>query len=75
MNENELQDAIKSLLEELAFMDDEDRADAGLDSASALADVQRVRTFEEEGVLTNNAGLVITMADSTEWQLTIVRSR
>ena len=74
MNENELQDALKNLLEEIAFMDDEDRADAGLDSASDLADVKRVRTYEEEGVLTHDAGLVITTSTG-EFQLTIVRSK
>ena len=73
MNENELQDALKNLLEEIAGMDDEDREDAGL--GDGLADVKRVRTYEEEGVLTNNAGLVITMADGSEMQVTIVRSR
>ena len=75
MDEHELQDALKTLLEELAFMDDEDRADAGLDSASDLADVKRVRTFDEEGVLTTDAGLVITAKDGSEFQITIVRSR
>ena len=73
MDENELQDALKTLLEEIAFMDEEDRENAGL--GDDLADVTRVRTFDEEGVLTNNAGLTITTADGSEFQLTIVRSR
>ena len=73
MDEHELQDALKTLLEEIACMDEEDREDAGL--GDDLADVKRVRTFDEEGVLTNNAGLVITMADGSEMQITIVRSR
>ena len=72
MNENELQNALKNLLEEISGMDDEDREDAGL--GDGLADVKRVRTFEEEGVLTHDAGLVITTTDG-EFQLTIVRSR
>ncbi len=75
MDEHELQDALKNLLEEIAFMDDEDREAAGLESANDLADVHRVRTFEEEGVLTSDAGLVITMASGAEYQLTLVRSR
>jgi len=73
VNENELQDALKNLLEEIAFMDEEDRQEAGLDGD--LADVKRVRTYEEEGVLTHDAGLVITTTDGGEFQLTIVRSR
>ena len=72
MNENELQDALKNLLEEIAGMDETNREEAGL--GDGLADVKRVRTYEEEGVLTHNAGLVITTTDG-EFQLTIVRSR
>jgi hypothetical protein len=34
-----------------------------------------VSTFEEQGVLTNNKGLVIKTADGSEFQVTIVRSR
>ena len=75
MDENELQDALKTLLEEIAFLDEEDREHAGLDGASELADVKRVRTYGEEGVLTHDPGLVITTADGSEFQLTIVRSR
>ncbi len=35
----------------------------------------RVRTYAEVGMLTNNAGLVIRLADGSEYQLTLVRSR
>ena len=72
MDEHELQNALKTLLEEIAFMDGQERQDAGL--GDDLADVKRVRTFDEEGVLTRDAGLVITTADG-EFQLTIIRSR
>ena len=70
MNENELQDALKNLLEESAFMDDEDRADAGISDELVL----RVSTFADEGVLTTDAGLVVTAKDGSEFQITIVRS-
>ena len=73
MDERELQDALKALLEEVAFMDDEERTDAGL--PDELAGVKRVSTYKEEGVLTRDAGLVVTMAEGAEFQLTIVRSR
>ena len=73
MDERELQDALKALLEEVAFMDDEERTDAGL--PDELAGVKRVSTYEEEGVLTRDAGLVVTTAEGAEFQLTIVRSR
>ena len=35
----------------------------------------QVRSFAKAGVLTWNKGLVITLADGSEYQLTIVRSR
>ena len=73
MTDREHQDALKTLLEELKFMDDEDRADAGLDSD--LTDIAEVRTFDEAGVMSTNAGLVLAMADGGEFQVTIVRSR
>lgn len=33
------------------------------------------RSYEDAGVLTANEGLVLRMADGTEFQVTIVRSR
>ena len=38
-------------------------------------DDARVRTFEQAGVMTYNKGLVISLPDGTEFQLTIVQSR
>ena len=73
MNEKELQDALKTLLREIALMDEDKASDAGV--PDDLVNLRRVRTYEEDGVLTNNAGLVITTADGGEFQLTIVRSR
>ena len=37
--------------------------------------IQGVATFADAGVMTMNHGLVVTMDDGTEFQLTIVRSR
>ncbi len=73
MNEKELQDALKTLLREIALMDEDKAADVGV--PAVLVNLRRVRTYEEEGVLTNNAGLVITTADGSELQVTIVKSR
>ncbi len=39
------------------------------------AAVRSVATFEEAGVLTRDAGLVVQMEDGSEFQLTIVRSK
>jgi hypothetical protein len=35
----------------------------------------RVQTYEQAGVMTYNKGLVITLPDGSEYQLTIVQSR
>ena len=35
----------------------------------------RVETYEQAGVMTYNKGLVITLPDGSEYQLTIVQSR
>ena len=37
--------------------------------------VARVTTYEEAGVFTNDAGLVVRMTDGKEFQITIKRSR
>lgn len=73
MNEKELQDALKTLLREIALMDEDKASDAGV--PDDLVNLRRVRTYEEDGVLTNNAGLVITTAGGDEFQISIVRSR
>ena len=73
MDEHELQDALKTLLREIALMNEDEAGDANV--PDDLVNLRRVRTFDEDGMLTNNAGLVITMADGSEMQVTIVRSR
>ena len=73
MDETELQDALKSLLRQIALMDEDQAAEA--DVPDDLVNLRRVRTYQEDGVLSQNAGLVVTTADGSEFQLTIVRSR
>jgi len=46
-----------------------------LDDLDVEDEIRRVETFEEVGMLTNDAGLVITMQDGSEFQVTIVQSR
>ena len=36
--------------------------------------VKHISTFEEQGLLTNNKGLVVELADGSEYELTIVPS-
>ena len=61
--EETLQDGLRELITE------------GYDSSEICWENLRVRTFVEEGVLTYNKGLVISLPDGTEFQLTIVQSR
>ena len=61
--EETLQDGLRELITE------------GYDSSEICWENLRVRTCAEEGVLTYNKGLVISLPDGTEFQLTIVQSR
>ena len=36
---------------------------------------ESVQTFQDAGVLTNNKGLIITLEDGSEFQITIVQSK
>jgi len=73
MNETELQDALKMLLEEIAYMDADDRGQFGV--PDELADIENVITFADAGLMTNNAGVVLKLGDGSEFQVTIVQSR
>jgi len=45
------------------------------DTENSALEGARILTFQQAGVMTYNKGLVITLPDGTEYQLTIVRSR
>lgn len=47
----------------------------GCDSYEMCWENLRVQTYEQAGVMTYNKGLVITLPDGSEYQLTIVQSR
>ncbi len=69
--ENEAQvteDTMQDGLMELIYGADDDSFGIGWENAG-------VRTFEQAGVMTYNKGLVISLPDGTEFQLTIVQSR
>ena len=64
VTEDTLQDGLMELISEAA----NDSFGIGWEDA-------RVRTFEDAGVMTYNKGLVISLPDGSEFQLTIVQSR
>ena len=39
-----------------------------------VQDIKSIRSFEDAGVLTKNAGIVIKFKDGNEFQITIVKS-
>ena len=72
MNATDLQDALHELLNAASGADPEDRT---IDVPDGLSGLGRIRTYEEAGVLTRDAGLIIRMQDGSEFQITIVQSR
>ena len=68
MNEREF---TKALLATVSEAPDDYTSGEALD----VEQITRVETFEEVGMLTNDAGLVVTMKDGSEFQLTVVQSR
>ena len=55
-----------------------DALEAADERAQDDGDEETIRsliTFADAGVLTSNSGLVVRMADGSEYQITVVRSR
>lgn len=76
MTEQRFQDYLYQMLQVIADMAPVDEDGELLWPArSETEDVREVRSFADEGVLTNNKGLVIRLEDGSEFQLTIVRSK
>ena len=74
MNEQELEAALKRFLDELVGIEPDDCGDVPIPASPEVCGIDEVRTFENAGVMTMNRGLVVSMADGTEFQLTIVQS-
>ena len=68
MNEKEFE---RALMMTLAEAPDDYASGEALD----IEQVRSVRTFEDVGVLTGDRGVVVTLTDGSEFQLTIVMSR
>ncbi len=68
MDEREMTEALAGLLELAAC------GDAGDGEFEAFEDLE-TDTFEQAGLLTDNKGLVVTMADGSAFQVTVVRVR
>lgn len=53
----------------------EENADANPEDEDDDTTFQRITTFEDEGMLTHDRGLVVRCVGGDEFQLTIVRSK
>ena len=62
------EDTMQDGLRELSETAEEDSFGIGWEEAE-------VHTFQQAGIMTYNKGLVISLPDGTEFQLTIVQSR
>lgn len=72
MNDTELERALCDLLAAVTMADFDEEPEVTV--PAELVDLDVVSTFEEQGLLTMNNGLVLRMKDRAEWQITIVRS-
>jgi len=70
MNEHDFDEVLQDGLRELIAQDGDYRTAEDL-----CWENLRVQTFAEDGVMTRDKGLVISLPDGTEYQLTLVRSR
>lgn len=67
---DEVSDLAEGVTEVLACGDYDDEDGEGGDAPS----LGSVSTYQDAGVLTSDAGLVLRMSDGSEFQLTLVRS-
>ncbi len=76
MTAQEFQDALTSLLQAAGYLVDlNEDSDAGdLDAEVEPFIGCHVNSFSDRGLMTLNAGVVVRLADGSEFQVTIVRS-
>ena len=76
MNEQRFQDCLYILLQSIS---DNNFADEDGDTLWPILtgsdNISQVRSFDDEGMLTSNKGLVINLKDGSEFQLTIVKRK
>lgn len=75
MTEQEFQEMLQSMIEDMTdLVNSSDAEHNGFYGYESL-ESSRTATFREHGLLTNNSGLVVKLADGSEFQITIVRSK
>ena len=73
MNESDM----VAFLTDAMYQFDEDNLTPpqGDQDESGYAEVDEISTFANAEILTHNKGLVVKMADGTEWQIEVLQSR
>lgn len=76
MTEQRFQDCLYILLQSISVNNfaDED-GDTLWPILTAADNISHVSSFADEGMLTNNKGVVVKLKDGSEFQLTIVKSK
>ena len=67
------QNTLKELLEQMMWMGTDELNTFGL--PDQIDNISNVSTFEEAGILTTDAGIVIDLVNGQQLQVTIIRSR
>ena len=75
MDTKELQAGMQALFEEALAVAIGEIAEDGMTMPTELEDLIRVESFEDAGILTSDAGLVLRFKDGFEAQITIIRSK
>jgi hypothetical protein len=73
MNERQMQNALESLLVELMDAQRHERDEVRM--PDGMGEIAEVEDFVQAGVLTRDKGLIIRMADGSEFDITITQSR
>jgi len=73
MNERQMQNALESLLTNL--IDAQRRGRDEIDMPDGMGEIAEVDDFVQAGVLTRDKGLIIRLADGSEFDITITQSR
>lgn len=76
MDETTFESNLRDLLASLQYMDKDNHEEVC--QALCLDDVLEVEdatTFENAGVMTSNKGVVVTLPDGSQFQVTVVKSR
>lgn len=74
MTEQDLEQVLLELFEEVSWIEEGDD-ELTIAAPRELVGLKSADTFGSQGLLTGNHGIVLRMADGSEFQLTIVRSK